>query len=407
MKAYIYSVSQVNRYIKNLLEKDVFLKDIFIQAEISNFKAHGSGHFYFTLKDEYSSINVVMYKSYAEEIGFFPEDGMMVTVYGYISLYEKTGQYQLYARIMEPTGKGALYAAFEQLKARLEKEGLFDVLKKKKLPKYPKKIAVLTSPTGAAIKDIIKISKRRNPNIKLIIVPVLVQGNLAPQSICDGLKLINRYKQVDVIILGRGGGSAEDLWCFNNETVARAVFKSKIPVISAVGHETDFTITDFVADFRASTPSAAAEIAVPCLDDIKNRVLSFYDELLYSFESKIYSYENRLRNVLEFSFFKRPMDRVFDMKKQIRGFYDDIDKAVFCKKENLETDLRNLILRLESVSPTNVIKRGFSVVYKDGIPISSIGDVLERDIIDIELSDGYIKSEIIEKGDFDAKKENF
>lgn len=407
MKAYIYSVSQVNRYIKNLLEKDVFLKDVFIEAEISNFKAHGSGHFYFTLKDKYSSINVVMYKSYAEEIAFFPEDGMMVTVYGYISLYEKTGQYQLYARIMEPTGKGALYAAFEQLKARLEKEGLFDVSKKKNIPKYPKKIAVLTSPTGAAIKDIIKISKRRNPNIKLIVVPVLVQGNLAPQSICDGLKIINRYKQVDVIILGRGGGSAEDLWCFNDETVARAVFKSKIPVISAVGHETDFTITDFVADFRASTPSAAAEIAVPCLDDIKNRVLSFYDELLYSFESKIYSYENRLRNVLESSFFKRPLDRIFDMKKQIRGFYDDMDEAVFCKKENLETDLRNLILRLESVSPTNVIKRGFSVVYKAGIPISSVGDVLERDIIDIELSDGYIKSEIIEKGDFDAKKENF
>lgn len=283
MKSHIYSVSQINRYIKNLIEKDIFLRDIFIEAEISNFKVHTSGHFYFTLKDEFAAINTVMYKSYSRDIKFLPENGMKVTVYGYISIYEKTGQYQLCVKIMEPTGKGALYAAFEQLKNKLEKEGLFDIGRKRRIPRFPRKIAVLTSPVGAAIRDIIRISERRNPNIKIIVVPVIVQGESAAKSICDGLSLINRYKDADVIILGRGGGSIEDLWCFNEESVARAVFKSKIPVISAVGHETDFTISDFVADFRASTPSAAAEIAVPSLYDIRDNVYALYDELNYCF----------------------------------------------------------------------------------------------------------------------------
>ncbi len=407
MKAHIYSVSQINKYIKKLLENDVFLNDVFIEAEISNFKAHGSGHFYFTLKDEYASMNVVMYKSYAEKIKFSPENGMKVTVYGYISLYEKTGQYQLYAYIMEPTGKGALYAAFEQLKERLEKEGFFDVSKKKSLPKFPRRIAVITSPTGAAVRDIIQILNRRNPNIKLIIVPVLVQGDFASKSICDGLRLINRYKNVDIIILGRGGGSIEDLWCFNDEKVARAVFKSKIPVISAVGHETDFTITDFVADFRAPTPSAAAEIAAPCLDDIKNNVLSLYEELSYNFENKKQKYENRLKNIVDFSFFKYPLDRIHDMKKQIEKLYKDMDKVVSYKLEKNEINFKNLVSRLEDFSPMNVIKRGFSLVYKDDEIISSINSVSENDIIDIKLSDGYIKGKVIEKGDLNAKKENF
>ncbi|MCI8806101.1 MAG: exodeoxyribonuclease VII large subunit, partial [Clostridiales bacterium] len=210
MKSHIYSVSQINRYIKNLIEKDIFLRDIFIEAEISNFKVHTSGHFYFTLKDEFAAINTVMYKSYSRDIKFLPENGMKVTVYGYISIYEKTGQYQLCVKIMEPTGKGALYAAFEQLKNKLEKEGLFDIGRKRRIPRFPRKIAVLTSPVGAAIRDIIRISERRNPNIKIIVVPVIVQGESAAKSICDGLSLINRYKDADVIILGRGGGSIED-----------------------------------------------------------------------------------------------------------------------------------------------------------------------------------------------------
>lgn len=407
MKAHIYSVSQVNRYIKNLLENDILLSDIFIEAEISNFKAHSSGHFYFTLKDEFAAINVVMYKTYAQSIKFLPENGMKVTIYGYISLYEKTGQYQLYAKIMEPTGKGALYAAFEQLKERLEKEGLFALEHKKSIPKFPKTVAVITSPTGAAVRDVIRISQRRNPNVKIIVVPVLVQGDDAPKSICSGLEKINRYKNADVIILGRGGGSVEDLWCFNDEAVARAVFKSKIPVISAVGHETDFTISDFVADFRASTPSAAAEIAVGCLDDIKDDVYSLYNDLTYVFEQRLKNYNDRLLRAVQSRALSKPLEIIYDMKKHIFDLHKKLDNAVFQKKEKLDIYFQNFVMRLEGVSPMNVIRRGFSVVYKGEKPVGSINDVEENDIVKIKMSDGYLKSKIIEKGEADAKKENF
>ncbi len=406
MKSHIYSVSQINRYIKNLIEKDIFLRDVFIEAEISNFKAHTSGHFYFTLKDEFAAINSVMYKSYSRDIKFLPENGMKVTVYGYISIYEKTGQYQLCVKIMEPTGKGALYAAFEQLKNKLEKEGLFDIGRKRRIPKFPRKIAVLTSPVGAAIRDIIRISERRNPNIKIVVVPVVVQGETAAKSICEGLDRINRYKNADVIILGRGGGSIEDLWCFNDELVARAVFKSKIPVISAVGHETDFTISDFVADFRASTPSAAAEIAVPSLYDIRDNVYALYDELNYCFEMKKFNYESKLKNLTSSYFFKKPLDRISDMRKQIFDCQKNIDKVLSLKRERMGSNLDNLVNRLEGISPLNVVKRGFSIAYKDNVPISSINSVSENDIIQIRLRDGYLKSKIVEKGEFDAKEKN-
>ncbi len=406
MKSHIYSVSQINRYIKNLIEKDIFLRDVFIEAEISNFKAHTSGHFYFTLKDEFAAINSVMYKSYSRDIKFLPENGMKVTVYGYISIYEKTGQYQLCVKIMEPTGKGALYAAFEQLKNKLEKEGLFDIGRKRRIPKFPRKIAVLTSPVGAAIRDIIRISERRNPNIKIVVVPVVVQGETAAKSICEGLDRINRYKNADVIILGRGGGSIEDLWCFNDELVARAVFKSKIPVISAVGHETDFTISDFVADFRASTPSAAAEIAVPSLYDIRDNVYALYDELNYCFEMKKFNYESKLKNLTSSYFFKKPLDKISDMRKQIFDCQKNIDKVLSLKRERMGSNLDNLVNRLEGISPLNVVKRGFSIAYKDNVPISSINSVSENDIIQIRLRDGYLKSKIVEKGEFDAKEKN-
>ncbi len=407
MKAHIYSVSQVNKYIKNMLERDVLLNDIFIEAEISNFKAHSSGHFYFTLKDEFAAMNVVMYKTYAQNVKFLPENGMKVTVYGYISLYEKTGQYQLYAQIMEPTGKGALYMAFEQLKNKLEKEGLFNSEHKKRIPRFPKTIAVVTSPTGAVIRDVIRISQRRNPNVKIIVVPVLVQGDDAPKSICEGIAKINRYKKADVIILGRGGGSVEDLWCFNDEAVARAIFKSKIPIISAVGHETDFTISDFVADVRASTPSAAAEIAVGCLDDIRDDVYMLYKNLSYVFEQKTKKYENRLLNAVQSRALSRPLERISEIEKNIFDLQKEMNLAVFRKKEKLDVNFQNLVMRLESVSPMNVIRRGFAVVYKDEKPINSINSVDENDVVEIKMADGFLKGKIIEKGGADAKKENF
>ncbi len=406
MKAHIYSVSQINRYIKGLLEKDVFLNDIFVEAEISNFKAHSSGHFYFTLKDENAAINVIMYKTYSEQLRFMPENGMKVTVYGYISLYEKTGQYQLYARIIEPTGKGALYARFEQLKEQLEKEGLFDQSKKKSIPKYPQTIAVLTSPTGAAIRDIIRISERRNPNVKLIIVPTLVQGDNAPKSICDSLAMINKYKKADVIILGRGGGSIEDLWAFNSEKVARAVFKSKIPVISAVGHETDFTITDFVADLRASTPSAGAEIAVPRVDDILDDLYSLYDELCFAIKDKQQKYSDKVKTFLNSGFLKNPLDIINCVREQLIEYQEDMEREIFDKQKSREVEFNNLVMRLEGVSPMNVIKRGFSITYKDDVPVNSIDSILIDDIIETSIKDGYIKSKVIEKGDLNAKEKN-
>ena len=268
----VYTVSQINNYIKRILENDVLLSDVYIEAEISNFKAHTSGHLYFTLKDSGAAINAVMFRSYAERLKFMPESGMKVVARGYISLYEKTGQYQLYVNSMEPAGIGALYLAYEQFKARLEKAGVFDQKYKKPIPQMPKTVAVITSPTGAAVRDIINVAGRRNPNVEIVIVPTLVQGKNAGPEIVNAIEKVNRWNKADTIILGRGGGSIEDLWAFNEEIVARAIFDSHIPIISAVGHETDFTIADFISDMRAPTPSAAAELSVFDLRQFEQKI---------------------------------------------------------------------------------------------------------------------------------------
>lgn len=259
----VFSVGQINRYIKNLLENDFILNSLLVQGEISNFKAHSSGHWYFTLKDAQGAIACVMFQQDAAQVPFLPENGMQVILYGHVSLYERTGQYQLYGEFLEPVGMGALQLAFEQMKEKLAAEGLFDADYKREIPENIGCIAVITSPTGAAVRDIIQIAKRRDPRVKLAIFPTLVQGEAAAADIVRSLKLANSWGKADVIILGRGGGSMEDLWAFNEEVTARAIFASEIPVISAVGHEPDFTIADFVADLRAPTPSGAAELAVP------------------------------------------------------------------------------------------------------------------------------------------------
>ena len=308
----VYSVSQINNYIKRLFENDVFLQDIYIEAEISNFKAHSSGHFYMTLKDSGASVNAVMFRSYAEKLKFMPEDGMKVLINGYISLYEKTGQYQFYALNMEPAGKGALYIAYEQLKERLERSGVFDPKYKKDIPSYPKCIAVITSPTGAAVRDIINVSGRRNPNVKIVVIPVLVQGDDAAPSIANAIESVNKWGQADTIIVGRGGGSIEDLWAFNEEMVARAIFDSKIPIISAVGHETDFTIADFIADMRAPTPSAAAEIAVPENEGMSLAVMNNYRRLNYLMDSILSSSKNTLQTLSTKHCFTGFADNIYD-----------------------------------------------------------------------------------------------
>ncbi|MBQ2412015.1 MAG: exodeoxyribonuclease VII large subunit, partial [Anaerotignum sp.] len=306
----VFSVGQINRYIKNLLENDFILNSLLVQGEISNFKAHTSGHWYFTLKDAQGAISCVIFRQDAVNIPFEPENGMQVILGGHISLYEKTGQYQFYGEFLQPVGMGALQIAFEQMKEKLEAEGLFDPDFKRELPEHVETIAVITSPTGAAVRDIIQIAKRRDPRVKIAVFPTLVQGEYAAEDIVKSLKLANGWGRADVIILGRGGGSMEDLWSFNEEIVARAIFASEVPVISAVGHETDFTIADFVSDMRAPTPSAAAELATVHLDSIKADVEELTDRLTRDVQAVLTTSQRRLDFLKERPVLKRPLERI-------------------------------------------------------------------------------------------------
>lgn len=275
MKIEPISVTELNKYVKNQIAQDEFLNNVLVKGEISNFKHHYTGHLYFTLKDENSLIKCVMFKTYAENLKFEPTDGMKVLIFGTVSVFERDGVYQIYCKSIDEDGLGDLYLAYEQLKDKLSKKGLFDELHKKKIPFMPKIIGVLTSNTGAVIRDIINVSTRRNPNVYIRLLPVPVQGLNAASKIADGIRIMNEEELADVIILARGGGSLEDLWPFNEEIVARAIFESEIPVISAVGHETDFTIADFVADLRAPTPSAAAELAVTDVSELEYSINLF------------------------------------------------------------------------------------------------------------------------------------
>lgn len=395
MKAFVYTVSQVNRYIKQLLENDVFLSDIFIEAEISNFKAHGSGHFYFTLKDENAAISAVMFKSYADKIKFMPENGMKVTVYGYISLYEKTGQYQIYVQIMEPSGRGALYMAYEQLKERLEKAGLFGEEHKKPIPKYPKCVAVITSPTGAAVRDIIQISRRRNPSVEIVLRPVLVQGENAAPDIAKAIKEVNEWGGADTIIVGRGGGSIEDLWAFNEEIVARAIFESNIPVISAVGHETDFTIADFIADMRAPTPSAAAELAVPEAKGFKEIIVTSVERLRQSMLKSVRENSLYYERLINMPAFKRFSENVSNSEIYTSTLYDRLERAMGNSLQRAELTLLPLADGLERLSPLNIMKKGYSLVYKeDGSLLTNSKDAVKDEVLNIKLSDGEIKARV-------------
>lgn len=389
----IYSVSQINRYIKGLIENDFILQSFWVKGEISNFKAHTSGHLYFTLKDKNSAINCIMFKDMAELMPYELEDGLEVVVCGYSSVYEKTGQYQIYAQIISPVGMGELSLKFEQLKNKLLEEGLFDEDFKRDIPKNPKTIAVITSPTGAAVRDIINVSTRRNPNIKIKIIPVLVQGEYAVASIVDGIKLVNEWANADVIILGRGGGSIEDLWAFNDEKVARAVFASEIPIISAVGHETDFTITDFVADMRAPTPSAAAELATNDIMSDLNMALNLFERIEYNFIQKFNFYKSKLEFLLKRNVFKRPLDRIVNDSIYIDDMEERLSRALKHSVEIKKSNFIKNIEKLEVLSPFSVLKRGFSVTSDcDGNIITSIKKLHVNDDINIETNDGIIKA---------------
>ena len=394
----IYSVSRVNGYIRTMLENDFVLSSIWVAGEISNFKRHSSGHMYFSLKDSDGVIRCVMFRGDSDILPFMPENGMSVIVCGYVTVYEKSGEYQIVVQLMKPDGVGALTIAFEQLKQKLADEGLFDSDYKREINRRPSNIAVVTSPTGAAVRDIIKIIRARNSSVSITVIPVLVQGEMAAESVAEGIRLANRLKKADTIIVGRGGGSIEDLWAFNDERVARAIFASEIPVISAVGHETDFTIADFVADLRASTPSNAAELAVNDINEDIRRAEALKERLRRNAFFILSNKEERYKRACESQAFLYP-ERELDVKeKHLRDIFARLKKETDIKIKIAENRLQNNISTLEALSPLKVLARGYSYTEDTlGNVISSAEKINEKDNLFVTFSDGKIKVSVENK----------
>ena len=393
------TVTELNEYIKSKIDADRFLSHVLVKGEISNFTNHyKTGHFYFTIKDEGSLIKAVMFKSAACKINFVPENGMKILARGRVSAFVRDGQYQLYCDGMEPDGIGALYFAFEQLKKKLSAEGLFDESRKKPLPKIPTRIGVITSPTGAAIRDIINILGRRFPYAKVILYPALVQGAEAAPSLIDGVRYFNSQSNVDVIIIGRGGGSIEDLWAFNSEELAREVAASKIPTISAVGHETDFTICDFVADRRAPTPSAAAEIAVPETHELMHKIDNIIGRMSLLLTKRI----DQGKQVLAFyktqGIFAHPERLLEDRKMQLLLSGQKLESLIAAKLTTDRHKLSENAAKLEALSPLGILSRGYSVATgSSGKVIASKNDVEVGEVISVRVSDGNIYTRVENK----------
>lgn len=394
-EAMAVSVSDLNLYIKEKIAGDEALNAVVVKGEISNFKAHYTGHFYFTLKDDKSLIKCIMFKSYAERINFKPKDGMKVIVFGGVSVFERDGIYQIYAKAMMEQGVGDLYAAYEKLKEDLAKEGLFDESHKKKIPLKPKIIGVLSSQTGAVIRDIINVSTRRNPNCYIRLLPVPVQGPGAAKEIVKGIETMNEKKLADVIILARGGGSLEDLWPFNEEIVARSIYNSEIPIISAVGHETDFTIADFVSDLRAPTPSAAAELANPDIYELKNKINALNERARLSLKKKLELLKMKYQNLMSSKVFTDPVQNMQNNYLKLDGFIKQMENAMILKQKEAEKSFQNMVSKLDALSPLKTMVRGFSIVEKDGKIIKSSKDLKENDEITIKLIDGSRNAKIL------------
>ena len=397
------TVTQVNEYVKMMMDSNPVLKNLWIRAEISNFTNHyRTGHFYFSLKDDGGLVRAVMFKSYAQNVSFALQDGMKVLVHGRVSAFVRDGQYQVYVDEILPDGVGALYLAFEQLKRKLEAEGLFDEAHKKRLPRIPSRIGIVTSPTGAAIQDMLNILGRRFPQAEVYIYPAQVQGADAAPQLVEGLKYFNSTQSVDVIIIGRGGGSAEDLWAFNDERLAYEVFKSQIPVISAVGHESDFTICDFVADKRAPTPSAAAELAVPDVADIKTSLASVKTRMSAVLLNRINNYRKNLKYLSESGVLADPSHIVNDRRMEILRLCEKLDLSTVRIVEKARNSLVTKVSKLEALNPLAVVARGYSVVSgKDGKTVKSIHSVSLGEKIEVRMSDGRI-SAVVD----DIRKEN-
>ena len=399
----VFSVGQINRYIKNLLENDFILNSLLVQGEISNFKAHSSGHWYFTLKDAQGAISCVIFRQDAANIPFEPENGMQVILAGHISLYEKTGQYQFYGEFLQPVGMGALQLAFEQMKEKLAAEGLFDADFKRELPEHVETIAVITSPTGAAVRDIIQIAKRRDPRVKIAVFPTLVQGEFAAEDIVKSLKLVNDWGKADIIILGRGGGSMEDLWAFNEEIVARAIFASEVPVISAVGHETDFTIADFVSDMRAPTPSAAAELATVQLERIQADVEELTVRLTRDVQAVLTTSQRRLDFLKERPVLKRPLERIQRTQMYLEEKERLLLRETLRKLEKNHMELAAAGARLEAVSPFSIMKRGYAMAMNEkGKPLTSVAAVEVGKTMQVRMKDGVLMTTVTGKKVFDG-----
>ena len=389
------SVTDLNRYIKNKIADDEYLNNILVKGEISNFKHHYTGHMYFTLKDENSLIKCIMFKSYAQKLNFEPKDGMKVYILGSVSVFERDGVYQIYAKVMEEDGLGDLYTRYQRLKKELEEKGLFDERHKKKIPMMPKVIGVLTSQTGSVIRDIINVSTRRNPNVYIRLLPVPVQGEGAGEKIAKGIEYMNKNELADVLILARGGGSLEDLWPFNEEIVANSIYNSKIPIISAVGHETDFSISDFVADLRAPTPSAAAELAVPDVYEVKQKINTYQNRLKISLTKKLEIMKLRYEKCMSSSVFKEPTRKINENYIKIDTYVKQLENLINKVKEKNKNKYIELVSKLDTLSPLKTLTRGYSIVEKDGKSIKSVLELQKDDEISIRLNDGKKQAKII------------
>ena len=392
MKLSPVTVTDLNKYIKDKVDSDENLNSVLVKGEISNFKHHYTGHMYFTLKDENSLIKCIMFKTSTSTLKFIPKDGMKVIVFGTVSVFERDGVYQIYCKSMQEDGMGDLHIAYEKLKAKLEEEGLFDEINKKKIPFMPKVIGVLTSNTGSVIRDIINVSTRRNPNVYIRLLPVPVQGEGAGIKIAEGIRFMNKNKLADVLILARGGGSLEDLWPFNEEVVARAIFESEIPIISAVGHETDFTISDFVSDLRAPTPSAAAELAVTDIEDLKYTLKVNQNRLRNSLKKKVEVMRLNLEKIMNSRVYKNPYQKINDLYVKIDRNVKSIENSITKKVKESKLKAIEQIAKLDALSPLKTLTRGYSIVQKDDKVITSVKQLKNDDKIDIKLKDGEAKA---------------
>jgi len=389
------TVTELNTYVKEKFEQDEYLNNVLVKGEISNFKHHYTGHMYFTLKDENSLIKCVMFKGYTANLNFIPKDGVKVVILGTVSVFERDGVYQIYAKAMKEDGIGSLHEQYEKLKLKLEQEGLFDLKNKKKIPYMPKCIGVLTSNTGAVIRDIINVATRRNPNVYIKLLPVPVQGVGAGEKIANAIKIMNEQKLADVIIVARGGGSLEDLWPFNEEIVARAIFNSCLPVISAVGHETDFTIADFVADLRAPTPSAAAELAVQNIQDINEKLNTYKSRYKIALTRKLEVMKLRYQKCMQTKVFKDPMHKINEYYMVLDKLLNKMEYVITNKVKDEKTKMIKNIAKLDTLSPLKTLSRGYTIAQCDGKIVNSSKNLNQGDIIKLTFSDGEVNSKII------------